>query len=182
MASPQDWEDLCLDPYQSSREEGEKRGREAGLEAGFSDGRELGEVTAIDYALDLGFIRGVCTACTRNKQGLDERVQKTLRDLIRAIDDFPGPSHIFREQQQQQHDHDHNHDHNHPAEEPAEAVVPLDDNDSSSADVLHKMQRIRARFKLLTVQLGIPHFSLKQVMDEVASSSHTLVAPDTSDW
>ena len=33
------------------------------------------------------------------------------------------------------------------------------------------MQRIRARFKLLLVQLGLPHFSLKRVMDQTASGS-----------
>ena len=45
--------------------------------------------------------------------------------------------------------------------------VPAEDDDPS-LDVAGKMQRIRARFKLVTVQLGIPHFSLKQVMDEAA--------------
>lgn len=184
----EDWEDLCLDPYQADRDEGERLGKEAGLEAGFQDGYDLGAITATDYGMELGFIKGVCKACVR-KKGLEDRIIKSVQELERALDDFPGPSQVFRDRQAVEdegvlHEHEddgepHAHVHAHSEDdEHNDSEQPV--NRNSSADVVHKMQRIKARFKLLTVQLGIPHFSLKQVMDEAASTGTTVA--DTSDW
>ena len=40
-----------------------------------------------------------------------------------------------------------------------------DVNLNSEIDISNKLQRIRARFKLLMVQLGLSHVSLKSLMD-----------------
>jgi hypothetical protein len=196
----QDWENFCLDPYQSAREEGERQGRDAGLESGFRDGHGMGINTGTEYGMELGFFKGVCsaveaaTAANLNQHVSEERVKKTVADLRLALEDFPGPDELFQVRQRQPR-HQHNdddegeHDHEHASEQEDDD----DDDDDVNGDsdhavaeskknILHKMQRIRARFKLLTVQLGIPHFALKQVMDEAAKESATVTAPDTSDW
>jgi hypothetical protein len=186
----QDWEDIGFDPYQSAREEGERQGRDAGLASGFRDGHGMGVNTGTEYGMELGFFRGVCSAVEaaladvhfKNQHVSEERVQKTVADLRLALDDFPGPDLVFQDR------HAHDHDHEHASEQDDDDDNGDDNGDSEQAvadskkNILHKMQRIRARFKLLTVQLGIPHFSLNQVMDEAASASATVTAPDTSDW
>jgi hypothetical protein len=189
----QDWDDFCLDPFRSAREDGERLGEEAGLEAGFREGHGLGIITGTEYGMELGFYKGVCSAVAAHQEVLEDRTKKTVADLRLALDDFPGPDQVFRERQQQQHQDQHTNDdegHEH-GQHAAEPHGDDDDdsehpaaasNSSSEANIPHKMQRIRARFKLLTVQLGIPHFSLKLVFDEAARASAITTAPDTSDW
>jgi hypothetical protein len=197
----QDWENFCLDPYQSAREEGERQGRDAGLEAGFRDGQKMGINTGTEYGMELGFFKGVCSAVEAanadnlNQNVSEERVRKTVADLRLALDDFPGPDQVFQVRQRPpRHQHDgEEHTHEHESEEDDDDDDDDDDDggngDSENAaaeskkNVLHKMQRIRARFKLLTVQLGMPNYSLTRVMDEAAATnSATVTAPDTSDW
>jgi hypothetical protein len=58
----------------------------------------------------------------------------------------------------------------------------------SEVDVMSHLQGIRAHFKLLTKQLGIPHVSLRQVMTTAAattspttpSSTHSHYAPSST--
>jgi hypothetical protein len=197
----QEWENFCLDPYQSAREEGERQGRDAGMEAGFRDGHGMGINTGTEYGMELGFFKGVCsaveaaTAESLNQNVSEERVRKTVTDLRLALDDFPGPDQVFQVRQRPpRHQHDgEEHAHEHEPEQDDGDDDDNDDGDENGEDddaiateskktVLHKMQRIRARFKLLTVQLGIPHFSLTRVMDEAAATSATETAPDTADW
>jgi hypothetical protein len=196
----QDWENFCLDPYQSAREEGERQGRDAGLEAGFRDGQKMGINTGTEYGMELGFFKGVCSAVEAanadnlNQNVSEERVRKTVADLRLALDDFPGPDQVFQVRQRPpRHQHDgEEHTHEHESEQDDDDDDDDDDDggngDSENAaaeskkNVLHKMQRIRARFKLLTVQLGMPNYSLTRVMDEAAATSATVTAPDTSDW
>ena len=47
-----------------------------------------------------------------------------------------------------------------------------DSEDVAKLDILNKLQRIRARFKLLTVQLGKPHFSLQHALEPPSVSGH----------
>jgi hypothetical protein len=199
----QDWENFCLDPYQSAREEGERQGRDAGLEAGFRDGKKMGINTGTEYGMELGFFTGVCSAVEAatsdnlSQHVSEERVRKTVADLRLALDDFPGPDQVFQVRQRPpRHQHDgeeHTHEHEPEEEDDDDDDDEEDDDDDDNGDsenaaaeskknVLHKMQRIRARFKLLTVQLGMPNYSLTRVMDEAAATSATATAPDTSDW
>ena len=196
----QDWDNFCLDPYQSAREEGEQQGRDAGLKAGFRDGHRMGINTGTEYGMELGFFKGVCsaveaaTAADLNQNVSEDRVRKTVADLRLALDDFPGPDQVFQVRQRPpRHQHDgEEHTHEHESEQDDDDGDDGDNEDDnadieiaaaeSKKNVLRKMQRIRARFKLLTVQLGMPNYSLTRVMDEAAATSAIASAPDTSDW
>lgn len=172
------WENLCIHPHQVEQEEGRRQGREAGSKAGFVQGYRLGRTTALDYGMEIGFIRGVLTALEEHgdeqpagagNATVQQRIRKSMISLRGALDEFPGPDVVFQSQ----------------AAQPGRAAMgdqtnifdsdgehnPVEDDADSSLDVAGTMQLIRVRFKLLTVQLGIPHFSLKQIMDEAARAS-----------
>ncbi len=92
-----------------------------------------------------------------------ERIKRSKRELEGALEDFPPPDQMFEQVAEGRTrlavDDTHQHDDEDDSEDP------------SKLDILAKLQRIRARFKLLTVQLGIPQASLKQVLDSAATSS-----------
>jgi hypothetical protein len=179
----QAWEDLCLDPHAAALEEGRQLGRRDALQSGFNDGYQLGRTTAIEYGMELGYIRGVVSVI--QEEGLaettDERTRRSLVALVKAIDEFPGPDEIFRKVSK-------------PVETTEEEELQRDDDDSeqpadrSNLDVAAKMQRIRARFKLLTTRLDIRDVSLKHIMDEAAASYGSTRTPaqkqqeGTEDW
>jgi|UniRef100_A0A7S2XML9 hypothetical protein len=160
------WDDICVNPHESFLELGRREGKEAGLKAGFNDGRSLGQHKALEFGIELGFIRGFVLVAHRDilpsiEIARAEKIAKSLHALQQAIDEFPGPDEMF------QHVHD-----------PNNTETMLDDELQSDSetqtrnalDVVGKMQRIRAKFKLVTVQLRIPHFSLKQVMEEAGQN------------
>jgi len=164
------WDNLCINPFQSAIEAGRRQGREDGGKAGFEEGYQLGRTTALDYGMEIGFIRGVLTVILEQEQS-NARIKKSLDSLRNALDEFPDPDKMFRE-----------------AQDSGSLITALKDqtNDSEmepaedhELDIAGKMERIRARFKLVTVQLGIPHFSLKQVMDEAASAAKPAVSTET---
>lgn len=176
------WDNICVNPHQLAFDIGRQRGREDGLVAGYSVGYRIGRTKALDYGTEIGFVRGVVLALEQddhdNAEGSTERLQKLLAGVRAALDDFPGPEESFRGQSTKQQGAD---DHsNHEIDDDSETAP-----ENSSLDVAGKMQRIRARFKLLTVRLGCPHFSLKQVMDDAASEA-TLRGPQpveiSSEW
>jgi hypothetical protein len=163
----QSWDDLCFDPHQSSLEEGKAQGREAGALAGFRDGQALGRTKGIEFGMELGFIRGFLSVLA---EPTNDRIQRSMHELVRALEDFPGPDAMFEQVLKQQ-------------QQPATSSDKDDSEDPTKLDVIAKMQRIRARFKLLTVQLKIPHYSLKQVMDEAASHHKTTAEPPAdNEW
>ena len=91
-------------------------------------------------------------------------MQKSIDSLRKALDDFPSPAAVFppnrgggggREDDN--------------ADEFSTSLKA--EEGAGEDDVAGKMQRIRARFKLLMVQLGLPHFSLKRVMDQAATGT-----------
>lgn len=197
------WDNLCINPHQAAHEEGRRRGRQDGWNAGYQQGYRLGRTTALDYGMEIGFVRGVAMALQHDveqqqqqhdaliPEDKKEKIQRALASLYAALDDFPGPSDVFREpaaavtalgraamQDQTNRTDD--------AERGAQvSSAAAADTDAASLDVAGKFQRIRARFKLLTVHLGIPHFSLKQVMDEAAAATNASKekTPDgTSEW
>mmetsp|Transcript_11521 Transcript_11521/g.31905 ORF Transcript_11521/g.31905 Transcript_11521/m.31905 type:complete len:195 (-) Transcript_11521:1374-1958(-) len=69
------------------------------------------------------------------------------------------------------HDEDDDDHHNH---EPETTTTTT----TTKTDLRGQMQRLRARFKLLTVQLGTPQFSLQQVMDEAATTTTLEINPE----
>jgi hypothetical protein len=151
MGDLDDWDSLAFDPHRQEIQAGVKDGQEAGRSAGFKDGRALGQEKGVEYGMELGFIRGVVMVLSEDGCRRDEeKIQKSLCELNALLDEFPTPDEMFDKDKTDQ-------DGNHGSKE----------EDSSS--ILHHMQRIRARFKLLMVQLKEPHFSLKQVMTDAAN-------------
>jgi hypothetical protein len=174
------WDRLCVNPHQEELESGRDEGGRAGQQAGWEEGCKLGRTTAINYGMEVGFIRGCSRAISLALQGEDvitafigkeERLKKSLRELERALEDFPGAEAFFsRDTTRKENDA-------HQIQRPEH-------------DVSEKLQRIRARFKVLTVQLGIPDASLKKAMAQVSSSSSAPQATNqttqseipTTDW
>lgn len=154
-----DWDDLCWNPHESSLRKGEEEGLEAGRQAGYRDGQALGRTKGLEFGMELGFIRGILLYLQEDSMQLSDRIQHSIEQLQKALEDESlHPEQIFREQQQN-------------------SVIEFQNNtndsesDSNKLDVLAKMQRVRARFKVLTVQLGIPKLTLKDVMDEAAEAA-----------
>ena len=172
-----DWDGLFADPHAAQRMEGRRHGAIDGRTAGLARGYAAGRSTATDLGLELGFARGVLDGLRRQMSsssslGGDERLRRSVDGLQRALDDFPSPAAIFRDKQQ-------------PAPlregDPMGEIDPSkNDNkleyedsfdDADDDDVAGKLQRVRARFKLLLVQLGLPHFSLKHDLEQAAAIS-----------
>ena len=161
-----DWDDIAFDPHQNSIEEGRTQGQKAGELAGYRDGQRLGNTKGIEFGMELGFIQGFVNSLMEEQEQEDfevrsERLQRSLLGLQKALDDFPSPDALFM-------------DNNHPNMIIPEGITNHDVEDDSETtvtkfDIVAKMQRVRARFKLLTVQLGMGPISLAQVLN---SSTH----------
>ncbi|CAJ1936889.1 unnamed protein product [Cylindrotheca closterium] len=172
-----EWDDLCWNPHQESVQRGEISGSEAGRLAGFRDGKALGQVKGFELGMEIGFIRGFLEALEQDNFATvvkNERIQRSIDQLHKVLEEeLVGPDAIFQENHNQL-----------SAKEAKEALPPhqsddadspppppSDDEDKSKVDVESKLQRIRARFKVLIVQLKLPKSSLKDYMDEAAKSS-----------
>jgi hypothetical protein len=194
-------DDALLNPFDAFLEEGRRQGRQEGLEAGYREGYELGQVTGLEYGMELGFVRGTVEAVqqelARGGSSDDapwlppskaDRIAKILAELSSLLDEFPGPSEMF-----------HDVSSSGPSKEMfgsvEEDVVDVDDDDDEEAQAQRSqernakvlLQQIRSKFKLLTVVLGIPHYSLAQVMADAAASSDARVndessAPIQTEW
>lgn len=157
------WDEICVNPHQSQVEEGRQEGREAGLKAGYVDGYKIGRTKGIEFGMELGFIRGFLNTVEANLETSpdddaerNERLRKRVDALREAIDDdFPDPGTLFANAQTKGVAHDDNND-------SEDSTVP------DVTDIMGAMQRMRAKFKVLTVQLKLPHFSLNQIMADAA--------------
>jgi hypothetical protein len=201
-------EDALIDPHAPDLEEGRRRGREEGREAGYREGLSIGRTTGLEHGLEVGFIRGCVDVVQRqvllppasSSEGDSEiprrlspakleRVRKTVLEVSALLDDFPGPSEIFATSNDgvvetaaerrggasaagRRHEADSDDD--------------VDDSDneetqaSDKTNVRSKLQRLRARFKLLAVQLGMPHLSLAHAMDRARDSTTDAVPSSPS--
>ena len=162
----EEWDDIALlDPYHDSMENGRSEGMSRGHEAGYRDGFALGRMKALEIGVELGYMESITKEileliCNNNKISDEEmeiepgfqssllknksrleKIQKGFIGLQTMIDDFPSPDDIFQESQ------------------------------TTKIDISERMQRIRTKFKLLTVQMKEPHLTLKSVMDEASSST-----------
>jgi len=183
VASSLNFEDLCLDPYQYQREGGRDEGTSAGLRAGWEDGRALGRQKALDVGIELGYMRGVAMVL-RSKILVDlpsalsedtgekeveasivfsrrraQKIEKSADDLIAAIAAFPTADDIFEEGQS-----DEGHSPDDGGNVGDSEFAPKSKN--GPIDITDKIQRIRARFKLLCVQMKVTELSLTRVMDD----------------
>ena len=200
------WDDVCvLNPHEGYLAEGRTQGRAAGLAAGYQDGWQLGQTTALEYGMEIGFIRGVLDALEKDHTAADTeepstsgrpllwstKAAKTLADVKRLIQAFPDATTIF----QSQHHHHQQQKEENEESTPANAVEANDDtrwydNDSETNatneddNVRQLLQKIRTRFRLLMVQLKMPNISLTQAMNtEISSDSVSKNNPPVSaDW
>jgi hypothetical protein len=137
------WDNLCFNPHRQIHEEGRERGIKDGLISGYHEGYTIGRTTAISNGMEIGFIQGVVLflsdECSLSSILLDdEKVERASKSDI-----------LIRRTTEDHMTHNNNDD----------------DNLNSEIDISNKLQRIRARFKLLMVQLGLSHVSLKSLMD-----------------
>lgn len=188
------WDELCLNPYQNSFIMGKNEGYKAGLASGFKDGEAIGRSKALEIGIELGFYEGCLSfvidhylpalrqgrehPCTgvimRNTQWNKEKVDKLTKgcaSLFEAIKKFPNPDEIFRctqfgtqtkEQVSFKID----------KIEFGQIVDGIDsfnteDTKMTEADIVGSLQRIRSKFKVFSILLKIPKFSLKGLMDQV---------------
>jgi len=187
-----------IDPYESSFKKGEDDGREAALKAGYDDGYQLGKLKALEIGIELGYMSSICTLALQSMNddllsgegGLEEgvsnypsrntsrihhgdndnnmndkeRKRKRIIDLLDAIEAFPKPDTIF---------HDSNQKFNEKLEREGTYVEDQFSN-GAHADVASLLQRLRAKFKTILVQLGLSHLRLKSVMDgSIKSNNNT---------
>jgi len=190
-SSPEtNFEDLCLDPYQSNFDSGRDEGHAAGLKAGYDEGRKLGHQKGLEVGIELGYMHGVATTIqtevlpTMAQDAQDDsnsirrvqKIEKSIDELIEAIDGFPSPDEIFRREEIPassggvEYDHD-DELHRNDSDGTQEAAA-IETNDEA-VDISGRMQRIRAKFKLLCVQLKVPELSLTKVMDDAKSTAAT---------
>lgn len=168
-----DWDEFCWNPHQESVQQGEISGSEAGRLAGFKDGKALGQVKGFEMGMEIGFIRGFLEALEPqddNSPAIIEksgRIQRSIEQLHKVLNEESlQPDAIFQENNTQL-----------SAKETLSSHVYDDDqelpqaDEDSKVDVESKLQRIRARFRVLVVQLKLPKSSLKDYMDEAAKSS-----------
>jgi hypothetical protein len=166
------WDDLCVNPYQSSLEQGRAQGKEGGGLAGFHDGQALGRTKGIEYGMELGFVRGFLEVVSAQDQP-NPKIVRSLRELSKALDDFPSPDDMFSDSVDTT-EQPTNKDDDNDSEQPA--------GSSEKLDIMNKMQRVRARFKLVSVQLGMPHVSLKDIMDQAAAVNIKSDPPGDKEW
>jgi hypothetical protein len=172
-----DWDAICVNPHEAFVAQGREEGREAGREAGFVQGRQLGQTTAIDYGMELGFIQGVLEELGLHGDELsskNDRAVKTMKDLQQALDRFPQAEAIFQQHQELGTDLPATDDLHDDSEQPQAELA--------HADVRQLLQRIRARFRLLMVQLHLSSVSLPQVMADVTTDNSPAIPPPTVDW
>mmetsp|Transcript_17598 Transcript_17598/g.40176 ORF Transcript_17598/g.40176 Transcript_17598/m.40176 type:complete len:221 (-) Transcript_17598:1882-2544(-) len=163
-------------------DEGRAEGREAGILEGFQEGRTLGQTTGVGHGMEVGFATGLLEAVrealasgdlspsTAFSEGSLDRIAASAESLEKAIGGFPSSSRdeiegrLFRSGTRDAGDGD-------------------DDGDpgggDSQEDVRAKLQRIRARCKVLAAKLGIPHHSLNKLMAEAAAAGRSLEAEDS---
>ena len=170
--------------YKDGRKLGQIKGIEYGMELGFMRGvvstlSKLSSSSAEQQELTDGEEDNKNYNHILINKLRNEKVQRTINTLQRSLDvDFPSRDQLFSGKNSKiMLDDDHHHgdddkfenDDNDEHEGDSEFV----DHESSSnaVDIMKQMQLIRARFKLLMVQLGYPHFSFQNIMKESTTTS-----------
>ncbi|OEU20013.1 hypothetical protein FRACYDRAFT_236075 [Fragilariopsis cylindrus CCMP1102] len=157
-------------------------GEKEGLLTGYKDGRIIGQRNGIDYGMEIGFALGLIEAVRKkilcsssSSSSFVDSVLLSVTKLEKAISEFPvdedeirrrlfrsGSSTDQKQSSREEYEDDdqeeeaYNNDSNNSEKEI--------DSKEEEEDVREILQRIRARCKVLTAKLGIPHHSLKNVM------------------
>jgi len=159
-------------------EHGRKEGRNVGLQSGYMDGYAIGKVKALEVGIELGYMKSI--ALILMESGIVGRRKKKLQELLDAIESFPKPDELFsiKEEGKGVDANDDIDDNN------TDANAENDTNGESytgeKIDIMDKMQRIRAKFKTILVQMKIPHLTLKKVMSGEYESAILATAASAS--
>jgi len=169
----QDEWDCLLDPYQCSIGQGREEGRIAGLESGYREGYALGHMKALEIGVEIGYMLGFAQTTLEhlnsrlsagndeNNDGIgnlhrSEKLRLRLCDFIDSMERFPTPDDMFSGN----------------IRDPT-VLSNAEENDDTNqfnipkaVDITESMQRLRARFKALTVQLKVPNLSHKKVLEQ----------------
>jgi uncharacterized protein YoxC len=152
---------------------GASKGLEIGLEIGFAKGllevcrKRIDTLTKKDDNIE----GDVTETSTSAKTSSRARLERSIDELERAIQDFPSSAELFAASLS-------NNLHRNESETQASLQNEAGDVQGAEVDVQAKLQRIRARCKVLTVQLGIPYHSLKRVMDDALREGGTVTGKD----
>lgn len=163
------WDDIFVNPHESHIAAGRSQGHEAGLSKGYIDGLDLGCTQGVAVGIEIGFLRKSCQMLLlRTSTGSDDvakdappsTVHSKIRNLITSLDAL------------------------------TQLDTQFDDNDpdnnnvkeAEEVDLQNEMQRIRAKFKVITTQLKMQHYSLKRVMAENPTTDTAATAEHTTEW
>jgi hypothetical protein len=160
-------------------DEGRAEGKKEGLLAGYKDGRIIGQRNGIDYGMEIGFALGLIEAvrkkilCSSSSSSFVDSVLVSVTKLEKAISEFPvDEDEIRRRLFRSSSSSDRKQSSREEYEDDDEEEAYNNDSNNSEKEIISKeedvreiLQRIRARCKVLTAKLGIPHHSLKNVME-----------------
>lgn len=189
------WDDICFDAHRDAMIDGERMGHIAGSQAGWEAGYDVGRSKGFEYGMEIGFCRGVLEAVQRsitnstignnsnNVNHNNKKIQKTIADLQQVLEEFPTPKQIFQQRivvpssqnnvNTNKDDDDVDDGDDHILDKTSFENEEFISSPTCTMDVRNQLQRVRARFKLLMVQLGMSHMSLKQIMDDAAATMNT---------
>ncbi len=193
-----------LDPSHEISKSSKEAGRIAGRTASFNEGRSIGRTKGWEVGLELGYVFSFCMelleglkllqqnddqsssnidndddgnksdnvqTSTLNKKSSSNRAFSRLdrcttlaRDIITLIEDFPPPQHLLDNLDDDGNDDD-------------DAAA---DSAAAALDVSTPIQRIRAKFKLLSVLLKTGQsYDLKRILELKGESSGEVGNDDT---
>ncbi len=169
-----------IDPFHEISQSSKQAGRLAGRTASFREGQSIGRTKGWDVGLELGYMSSFCSEILiglkkqqqhqhdtkdesnnddegnnsdSNKQALQKSSNRThsrfdrcttlARDVVTLINEFPSPQHLLHNQ-----------------------LDVVDKEQPDSLDISASIQRIRAKFKLLSVLLKTGQsFDLKRILE-----------------
>jgi hypothetical protein len=133
----------------------QQEGREEGTKDGLLHGFQEGYQLGRTTAIDYGMELGFIQGCAQilSENSCNDNEKKNLDSLHHALVDFPNPDTVLR-----------------------------DSSAEETKTVREQMQRLRARFKVVTTQFGLPMLSLDKVMKEATIARDPKNVAQTLEW
>jgi hypothetical protein len=195
--------EAILDPYNSSLQKGKDDGRKAALQAGYNDGYQIGKLKALEIGIELSYMSSISIAILNemNKDKLEHSIRgdthgnkmapqgnldkkkKRIRDLLSDIESFPKPDIIFKNGNVQDLDKTKSSHTKKVKGESTYSSMNDSGNQFEKNDIAALMQRLRAKFKTILVQLNLNHIRLKDVMEKsiIAATDNNKETPSNDD-
>lgn len=142
------WDSICVNPHETYVEEGRRQGHDAGLDKGYNDGLDLGSTQGVAFGIEIGFLRKSCQMLLLSTADADAAPRSSVQSKIQELLVC------------------------------LDAVTRLDNQFGDEVDLQNEMQRIRAKFKVITTQLKMQHYSLKKIL----TGNVTAPAKQSTEW